>query len=253
MRQRFSLVALGLACALAGEACGDSSNASGTGSAPETSSSPATASTATETRRTMPYLEIDKKGPSIGIDHLDLTKPEDQKKYRDLLSQLPVEGPQTVIVTRDAKIADVASLVWELGQAGAPVVTVKTDGRGDLPKELPLVPEGRVEKPDKCSIVATVLEDLSTAVWAFDGGTAKRHRKGLAGPDLSHTHETLVKDLAQCASKTAFFSAAAKLTWEQAFNIGGAIRKADEKKQIEKLVLVGDEPVAGRPVKLQTP
>ncbi|MCC6523720.1 MAG: biopolymer transporter ExbD [Polyangiaceae bacterium] len=235
--------------------CDDKPGATPTTDSASTTAGAPTASTSASSapRETMPNLEVDEKGPSVGIDRVDLAKPNGPKLLHDLVKDLPAgKLPSVVLVARNAKTPDVAALVRELGLAGAATVTIKTDGRDDLPKELVVVPEQRIDKPDKCSIVATVIEDGATAVWAFEGGTAKRHRKGLAGPDLSHTHETLVKAIPQCSSKTAFFSANAKYAWEFAFNIGGSILKADEKKQIERLVLVGEEPVAGRPVKLRS-
>jgi hypothetical protein len=54
----------------------------------------------------------------------------------------------------------------------------------------------------------------------------------------------------RCDSKTAFFSSASKLTWQMTYNMGALIVKVDTDKKIDKLVLLGEEPVAGRPLKL---
>jgi hypothetical protein len=137
-----------------------------------------------------------------------------------------------------------------LGDAGAPKVTLKTEGRSDLPKTLDVTPESRLSSPAACSIVATVLKDLSTAVWPYKGGMARKQRKGLAGPDLSHTAEQLEKDLAACDATTAFFSGDDTVGWESAFNLAGTVMMSDKKKRIDTLVLLHEEPVAGRPVTL---
>ena len=89
---------------------------------------------------------------------------------------------------------------------------------------------------------------FSTALWPVKGAMAKRQRKGLAGPDLSHTGEELTKEIAACDSTMAFFSSDDEISWELAFNLAGTVVKADEKKKIDTLVLLREEPVAGRPV-----
>jgi hypothetical protein len=82
------------------------------------------------------------------------------------------------------------------------------------------------------------------------GGTAKKQRKGMAGPDLSNTGEQITKDLAACDSTTAVFSGDEAVPWENAFNLAGTTLKADEKKKIDTLVLPREAPVAGRTVTL---
>jgi hypothetical protein len=94
------------------------------------------------------------------------------------------------------------------------------------------------------------MKDLSTAVWPFKGGLGRRHRKGFAGPDLSHTSEQLKKDLASCDSTTAFFSGDDTISWEMTYNLAGTVLNSDEKKKIDTLVIPREAPVAGRPVAL---
>jgi hypothetical protein len=113
-----------------------------------------------------------------------------------------------------------------------------------------VTPESRLSSPAACSIVATVLKDLSTAVWPYRGGMARKQRKGLAGPDLTRTAEQLEKDLAACDATTAFFSGDDTVGWESAFNLAGTVMISDKKKRIDTLVLLHEEPVAGRPVTL---
>src|SRR6185369_12893004 len=102
-----------------------------------------------------------------------------------------------------------------------------------------------------CSIVTMVLKDFSTAVWTIKGGLGKRQRKGLAGPDLSNTGEQLEKDIAACESTIAFFSSEESVSWESAFNLAGTVIVSDKKKKIETVVLLREEPVAGRVVTLK--
>ncbi len=141
-----------------------------------------------------------------------------------------------------------AAVVARFGDAGAPKITIKTEGRKDLPQQLDVTPESRVAPPPACSVVVTVLKDLSTAIWPVKGGRAKKQRKGLAGPDLSHTGEQLEKDLGGCESTMAFFSGDESLGWELAFNLAGTVLTSDKKKRVDTLVLLHEEPVAGRAV-----
>ena len=95
-----------------------------------------------------------------------------------------------------------------------------------------------------------VLKDFSTASWTVRGGMAKKQRKGLAGPDLTRTGEQIEKDIAGCDATTALFSGEDAVGWEFTFNLAGTILLADKKKKLSSLVLLREEPVAGRPVTL---
>jgi hypothetical protein len=199
----------------------------------------------------MPDLVVDPDGPYLGGQRVNLADATGPDKLTKIVKDLPIEGkPVTLQVDKRAKVSAVAAVVVALGDAGAPKVIVKTDGRNDLPKSLELTPEARAASPSGCSIVATILKDLSTAVWPFKGGTARKQRKGLAGPDLSHTGEQLEKDLAACDGTTAFFSGDDTVGWESAFNLAGTVLVSDKKKKIDTLVLLHEEPVAGRAVTL---
>ncbi|WP_437673806.1 ExbD/TolR family protein [Sorangium sp. So ce131] len=199
----------------------------------------------------MPELLVDDMGPYLGGQRVDLAQKEGPEKLAKLVRALPIEGkPVTLLADKKAKPSAVAAVVTELGAAGAPKVTIKTDGRDDLPKEITVVPEGRVSKPPACAVSAMVLKDLATAVWPFGGGMGKRQRKGLAGPDLSHTGEILTKDIAACSATVAFFSADDEVPWEMAHNLAGTLLTSDAKKKLDTLVLLRSAPVAGRPVQL---
>ena len=237
----FSLVAVG---------CDDPKSSPGAPSATSQASSAPSVAAVAPKPKTMPELVVDADGPYLGGSRIDLGASGGREKLKKIVSELPIDGkPVTLQAERKAKTPEVAAVVAELGAAGAPKIVIKTDGRGDLPKEITVTPEARVSSPPGCSVVTTVMkDDLSTAVWPFKGGVGKRQRKGLAGPDLSHTGETLEKDLAGCSSTMAFFSAEGTLPWEMAFNLAGTVLVSDLKKNIDTLVLLHEAPVAGRPV-----
>ncbi|WP_437956747.1 biopolymer transporter ExbD [Sorangium sp. So ce119] len=198
----------------------------------------------------MPELLVDSMGPYLG-QRVDLAQKDGAEKLAKAIRALPIEGkPVTLLADKRAKPSAVAAVVTELGAAGAPKVIIKTDGRDDLPKEITVVPEGRVSKPPACAVSTMVLKDLATAIWPFGGGMGKRQRKGLAGPDLSHTGEQLTKDIAACSATVAFFSADDEVPWEMAHNLAGTVIASDAKKKLDTLVLLRAAPVAGRPVQL---
>jgi biopolymer transport protein ExbD len=221
------------------------------------SSSAAAATTAAPTPpapvkpKGMPELQVDNDGPYLGGTRINLADPQGAEKLAKVVKELPINGaPVTLIVEKKAKTPYVAAVVAALGEAGAPKVTIKTDGRDDLPKEITVTPEVRVATLPACTVTVMVLKDLSTAIWPVKGGTAKKQRRGMAGPDLSNTGEQITKDLAACDSTMALFSGDESVPWENAFNLAGTALKADEKKKIDTLVLPREAPVAGRAVTL---
>jgi biopolymer transport protein ExbD len=197
----------------------------------------------------MPELLVDSMGPYLAGKRVDMAAKDSRDRLTQIVKELPIEAKQvTLAADKQAKTPHVAAVVTELGKAGAPKVTIKTDGRDDLPKEIVLTPETRVVNPPGCAIAAMVLKDLSTAVWPIAGGVGKRQRKGFAGPDLTVTGETLKKDLAGCESSTAFVSGDDGVSWEMTYNLAATMMAADDKKRIDTLVLLHEAPVAGRAV-----
>jgi biopolymer transport protein ExbD len=202
---------------------------------------------------TMPELLVDTMGVLLGPKRVGkLNTPEGKAELDAAVKLLPVnDNPVTLRVDKKAKIFDVAAVVEAFGRAGAPKVVVKSEGRTDLPKELRLTPLCRLPQPPSCSIVATVTEDVDTGVWPLKGGGGLKARKGWAGPDLAITSKNLKKEIEASDSKAAFFSANEKFEFQTAFNLGGTIVQSDEKGKLENLVLLGEEPVAGRKVELE--
>ena len=201
----------------------------------------------------VPPILVDTLGAVFGSRRAkDLDKEPGKRELEKIVSEIPFGSePVEVKALPKAKTPDVVETIWALGKAGVKEIIVRTDARDDLPKELVITPQQLVSDPKPCSVVAMVTDNADTGVWAFKGGGGVRKRKGLAGPDMSNTGETIEDWLARCDSDTAFFSTAANMPWEHGFSIGGLFRKHDEKGKIKKLVLLGSEPVAGRPVELR--
>lgn len=248
---RSPILACALAAATLAVGCDDppKTGAAASASAPTAKAAP----TATERPKptTMPDILVDTDGPYLGGTRVKMGDADSAGRLAKVVKDLPINGkPVTIRADKKAKASYVSAVVEALGDAGAPKVLIKTDGRNDLPKEITVTPESRISNPPACSIVATVLKDYSTAVWALKGGLGKKQRKGLAGPDFSHTGETLEKALAACDSSHAFFQGDDGVGWESIFNLAGTILVSDKKKRIDTVVLLREEPVAGRPVTL---
>lgn len=201
----------------------------------------------------MPTLLVDPDGIVVGTTRIKTLKTDaDKAKVEKAVADLPYTSePVNIRVLKKAKTPFVSELVWQLGKAGAKSIIIKTDARDDLAKELHLAPETSLGEVPKCSVAAMVTKTADTGVWPFEGGGGRKHRKGFAGPDLTNTEETIKERLEGCDSDVAFFSAAENMAWEHAFNMGALFVRADEKKKIKKLILPGNEPVAGRPIKLR--
>lgn len=220
-------------------------------SASATTTAAAAAPTTPPKPKGMPDLSVDSDGPYLAGSRINLADAQGPEKLTKIVKELPINGqPVTLTVEKKAKTSHVAAVVAALGEAGAPTVKIKTDGRDDLPKEITVTPEVRVAALPACTVATMVLKDLSTAIWSVKGGTAKRQRKGMAGPDLSNTGEQITKDLAACDSTMALFSGDESVPWENAFNLAGTTLKSDEKKKLETLVLPREAPVAGRAVSI---
>lgn len=236
-------------------ACGDSGGATGGSASAKPSGAPTTATTSTSSAskpKEMPSVTVDEMGPYINGQRAKLKDEDGRKKLKEIVAGLPINGKEVdLAILRKAKITDVVAVVSELGAAGAPTVKLKVgDTRKDLPKELVVVPQNKLtETPPPCSVVAIITGKLETDVWSIKGGTAKKHVKGLAGPDLSNAGVSAEKDLKKCDSKIAFFTADESLDWELAHLAGGMLRVNDTDKKIEKLVLLEEVPVPGREVK----
>lgn len=245
-----AVACLGLSALVAG--CGDDKPATSASATASAAEAPKAAPTPKPKSDEMPVVSVDDMGPYIAGERMKLKEPGGPEKLKKVVGDLPIHGKEvTLVVLKKGKVPDVMAVVRELGAAGAPTVKIKADGRDDLPKELVVVPQSKLtEKALPCSITAMVDKDLSTAVWAIQGGAGKKHSKGFAGPDLTLTGESIQKALKKCDSTVAFFSADESLDWELAHNVGGTLMKSDEEKKVKALVLLDEVPVPGRPVKL---
>lgn len=214
----------------------------------------------------VPPITIDTIGVKIGgRGATDLANEKNQAKLKEIVDAIPHKGePVKMVVLQKAKIVDVVETVWLLGKAGVEQVIIQTKPRSNgavcdsdsppadkcLPGELTVTPESVVnDEPPACSVTAMITEKNDVGVWGFGSTGGRKHRPGFGGPDLSSAQETAEKNIKSCKSDRAYFSTAYNMPWEHAYNVGATIRFMDKDDKIKKLVLLGQEPVAGRPVK----
>lgn len=208
---------------------------------------------ATPKKEVAPDFEIDTVSTKVGFERALLHNPEGRAKLTQLMSDARkwIEGQEVrVIVDRKVKVAWVATYLDELGKLGPSKVTIRTDTRKDYNKDQRFTPEAKAKAPP-CSLVAMVTPDFGTAVWRLSGGVASKRGRGMAGPDLSMTGETIERMGKACSDSSTFFvSVAEGVEWGLAFDLAASSRVL-EKVKFEDTVLLGEIPTPGHKVELR--
>lgn len=201
-----------------------------------------------------PELVIDDLSPKVGFTRVLLDKPEGKDKLAKELSNNKewFEGKEvTLSVIRNAKMATVITFMEALGKVGASKVIVKTETRKEFSGELGFTPQVKAPRPEPCALVGMILDDRSSAIWKVMGGTAMKRAKGLAGPDLSTTAETIERMAKACSGSNMFFvSAAETVEWGLAYDLAASTKTVPDVK-LDLLVLLEQTPTAGRKVELR--
>ncbi len=214
---------------------------------------PSATATAQAPRR-MPEVTLHQKAINVGLDELPLSAPSFDVALKSLLKKYPVEMPDKVLfnVERKVKTPKVTKVFYALVEAGAKKIEVRTKPRGTFPGELIISSEKSVgDDILGCTYVGMVLDNLGATFWQKQGGTAKRYTKGMAGPDFSAMHEVMHKEARNCNSKIFLFSASDSIDWGHAYDIATSVKAADPAyEQIDQYVLLADDPVPGKPVKI---
>jgi len=207
-----------------------------------------------EEPRSMPEVTLHPKAVNIGIEELPLTAPSFDVVFQNLLKKFPVQQPDTVIfnVDRTIKTPVVTRIFYALVDAGAKQIEVRTKPRGTFPDKLIISSEKLVgDDIPGCTYVTMVLDNLGATFWRKQGGMAKRYTKGMAGPDFSAMHEVMHREAKSCNSRVLLFSASKNIDWGHAFDTAGSVKAADPPyENISIFVLLREEPVPGKPVKL---
>jgi hypothetical protein len=96
-----------------------------------------------------------------------------------------------------------------------------------------------------------VTSDYATAVWKLSGGTAGKRPKGMAGPDLSMTGDTIERFAKGCKESSTFFVQVADgIEWGLAFDLAASSRVLEHAK-FDTSVLLNEIPTPGHKVDLK--
>lgn len=200
-----------------------------------------------------PDFEIDTISAKVGFERTMTDKPEGMAKLRSELEEQKqhVQGKDLMVrVDRQAKRPWVVRTLGALFEAGAQSVTIKTDTREGYPTELKIYPQSEAKNAPRCSTVGMIMDDRQTAVWKLSGGTASKRQKGMAGPDLSMTGETLERFGKGCKdSATLFVSAGESVEWGLIYDLAASSQRL-EKFKFDKIVLLDEIPTPGHSVEL---
>lgn len=214
---------------------------------------PAPPASAIPKKATAPELEIDSVSTKVGFERALLQNPEGRAKLASLLGDAKswFEGKEALLVVdRKAKVPWVAAYLAELGKLNPSKITIRTETRTEYSRDQRFTPESKVQAPP-CSVVAMVTSDFGTAVWRLSGGAAGKRGRGMAGPDLSMTGDTIQRLAKGCKESSTFFvSVAEGIEWGLAFDLAASSRVVPE-VHFEDSVLVGEPPTPGHKLELK--
>jgi biopolymer transport protein ExbD len=200
-----------------------------------------------------PELTVSAEGPKVGWTYILLDKPDGkQKLLTEINSNKEYFSGKDVSVRadRNSKLAHVAAMIGALADGGASSIVVSTETRTEFPKTVKFLPPAAGKDAKACSVVAKVLSERRNAVWTLKGGTAVKSPKGLAGPDMAMTEDSLDAAARRCKdSDFVFVSADDDVEWGLVYDLAAATQSL-EKAKLGRVVLIEPAPVAGRPVKL---
>jgi hypothetical protein len=200
-----------------------------------------------------PDLAIDAISPKVGFERENFKFPDGRSKLAAALAENRryFEGKEpALIVDRKAQQEWVAAYLSELGKIGVSRVLIKTDTRDDFSHELYFTPEAKLAKSPGCSTVAMIMADRGTAVWKLSGGVAGRRGKGMAGPDLSMTGDTIERVAKACKTSAALFVAAApEIEWGLVYDLAASGKNLPN-THFDTVSLLSITPVPGHKVEI---
>lgn len=191
-----------------------------------------------------PTLAISESGPSVRGMSAMLTQangnPDAQGRaklhtYLHEEEKFLRDQEVKVSVARMVKPEWVGIFLSELSELSPARVIIATETRSDFPKELEFVPHEQVKQPDPCSLVGTITDDRGTAIWKISGGAARKRGRGMGGPDLSMTADTILSMKKGCSSDLFFVTGAAGVEWGLVYDLaasGIALEKAELKRAV---------------------
>jgi hypothetical protein len=154
-----------------------------------------------------------------------------------------------VTVDRQANPQDVAVFLREIGTFKPKSLKIQTKTRDDFPGAIEFLPESSLSAPDPCTLIGTITDDRGTAIWRLSGGTARKRGRGMGGPDLSMTADTIQSMSKTCGSDLFFVTAVEGVEWGLLFDLAASAISLDG-AGLKRAVTLTDEQTAGHAVKL---
>jgi hypothetical protein len=205
-----------------------------------------------------PSLSVDEGGPQVrglGVVLTQTNGAPDAVGRQKLQTYLEderefLEGKElSVTAVRGAKTNYVAIFVEELEKFSPTKISITTETRGDLPRTVRFTGQSKVSDADKCTLIGTITEDRGTAIWRLSGGAARKRGRGMGGPDLTLTGETIVSMADDCDSDLFFVTGVEGVDWGLVYDLA-ASGISLEKAGLSRAVVPTSEATAGNPYEL---
>ena len=200
-----------------------------------------------------PTLSVDTSGALVAGTRVSLDGSGAPERLKTELAQHRefLEGKEVrCSAERKVKPAYVATMIDAIGAVGATRVLLRTSTRSDFPAEVGFISVERARSAPACSVVAMITEDRGSAVWSLKGGVAGKRGKGMAGPDLTLTGETLTTHAKKCPeSHFLFVGGAPGVEWGLVYDLA-ASTKTLPKAYFADATVLAESPVPGHPVEL---
>lgn len=181
--------------------------------------------------KTAPAFRVDELGPLVGFSRSMLVTPDGQENATgraQLTSDLSAEKEyitdKVVLVQVDRKAHPewVSLYLKEVFALSPSRIIIETESRPEYPKSIEFVSRSAQTQADPCTIVGTVTEQRATAIWRVSGGTARKRPRGMSGPDLTRTADTIQSMFKGCKSDLFIVHAAPGVEWGMIYDLAAA-------------------------------
>ncbi len=205
-----------------------------------------------------PTLTIDDLGPKVRFSRTLLTDDKGiirAQGLEQLRSDLKDEqefiaGKELVVtVDRKAKLEWVSVYLQELAALDPKRIDVATETREEYPKQVHFVSEKVAEDAPPCTLVGTITEDRGTAIWRLQGGTARKRGRGMGGPDLTMTGETITRMAKSCESELFVVTAAEGVEWGLIYDLTASAMNLED-AGLGMAFVPTKRPTPGHPVEI---
>lgn len=208
--------------------------------------------------RAVPTFKIDELGPLVGFSRSMLVTADGQENATgksqltsDLAAEKEYISGKSVHVQIDRKANPdwVSFYLKELFSLSPERVLIETESRPEYPKAIEFVAPSQQTSADPCTLVGTVTEQRATAIWRLSGGAARKRARGMSGPDLTRTADTIKTMFKGCKSDLFVVHAVPGVEWGMIYDLAGAGLAIGD-SPLKKAALPETRPTPGQPVTL---